>query len=112
LDADTQIFQIAFIKNDEKVLELVRISDEDSDNSHVVRILLNGQPVTSVDRDKIYWEGAPGTCRPVGRGPNKMLLTEDFVSIVSKLEESGGYSPNGLQSDDSGAERDISNRTG
>jgi hypothetical protein len=41
-----------------------------------------------------------------------MLLTEDFVSIVSKLEESEGYSRNGLQEADSSAERDISNWTG
>lgn len=90
----------------------MRISDEDSDHSHVVRVLLNGQPVTTVDTNKMFWEGAPGACQPAGRGPRNMLLTEDFVNIVSKLEESGGYSRDALKVDDSKAERDISNWTG
>lgn len=68
--------------------ELVRIVDgvgtSDTD-SHVVRILLNGVPVRSVEFDperrlKI----------PVGHGPEEMMWIHDFADMVTQLEEEGG----------------------
>eukprot|EP00980_Cylindrotheca_fusiformis_P023861 scaffold11076_cov122-Cylindrotheca_fusiformis.AAC.5 len=95
-----------------KIFELVRISEDDSEHSHVVRILLNGQPVVAVDRSTIYWEGPLGACTHVGKGPKQMLLAEDFVSIVSKLEESRSTSHKRPHSAVSMDENDRSNWTG
>jgi hypothetical protein len=93
------------------VFELVRINDNDknSDATHVVRVLLNGKPVRSVDQHNQYWEG-PG--RPVGKGPLQMLLAQDFEDIVTNLEKAGGYQPENVGADDPTTKRDMSNWTG
>jgi hypothetical protein len=67
--------------------ELVRIEDDSPDSaSHVVRVLLNGKPVTSVDYGK-----EQGTDAYVGNGPEKMLSINDFEILVSRLEDAGGH---------------------
>jgi hypothetical protein len=91
------------------VFELVRINDQNSDDSHVVRILLNGKPIKSVDQHNRFWEG-PGI--HVGKGPHQMLLVEDFADIVNKLERAGGYQRENVEADDPGTKRDMSNWTG
>jgi hypothetical protein len=91
------------------VFELVRINDQNSDDSHVVRVLLNGKPVKSVNQHDRYWEG-PGS--HVGRGPHQMLLAEDFVNIVTKLELAGGLQRQEIGAEDPGTKRDMSNWTG
>jgi hypothetical protein len=67
--------------------ELVRIEEDSAGAaSHLVRILLNGKPVISVDFDK-----EEGTDAHVGHGPEKMLSVHDFEVLVSRLEEAGGH---------------------
>jgi hypothetical protein len=66
------------------VFELVRMQDgPPGPDSHVVRILLNGKPVLSVDFDK-----RERTWR--GKGPNHILSVNDFEDVVSSLEKAGG----------------------
>jgi hypothetical protein len=92
------------------VFELVRIHDDDSlDNSHVVRVLLNGKPILSVDQHHRYWD-SEGT--PVGNGPSKMLLATDFAEIITNLEKAGGYDRGSVTADDAAKQRDMSNWTG
>ena len=91
------------------MFELVRINEKNSEQSHVLRVLLNGKPVRSVDQHEFYWEGP---FRPVGQGPLEMLLTCDFDNIVSRLEQAGGYSRGSLKADDTDSKRDLSNWTG
>ena len=92
------------------VFELVRICDDDSPGSHVVRVLLNGKPVKSVDLHTNYWEAAGDGPKPVGHGPMQMLLAEDFAVIVDKLERAGRYDR--VDADSSSSNRDMSNWTG
>jgi hypothetical protein len=61
------------------VLELVR-TDEDE---HVVRILLDGQHVKSVDYNDPQF-------RPLSTAPDGLLQMEDFGRMVELLEEDGG----------------------
>jgi len=69
--------------------ELVRVNDDDSGNSHVVRVLLNGEPVLTAKKEA----SSSGHERMVqtGNGPQHMLLVEDFLEIVGKLEDAGGF---------------------
>ena len=90
------------------MFELVRINEENSEESHVLRVLLNGKPVRSVDQHEFF----KGPFRPVGQGPLEMLLTSDFDGIVSRLEQAGGYSRGSLKADDIDSKRDLSNWTG
>lgn len=69
------------------VFELVRISEKRSLDAHVVRVLLNGKPVFSVNKDGHYWDGGSPSA---GRGPCRMLYAEDFNTVVSNLEIAGG----------------------
>jgi hypothetical protein len=73
------------------VFELVRIDDNDdstgSSSSHVVRVLLNGKPVMSVDFEK-YEETSDAF---VGHGPERMLSIDDYEALVSRLEKAGGH---------------------
>jgi hypothetical protein len=92
------------------VFELVRKSDENGEDSHVVRILLNGKPVHCVSKEVFF--GGSGSSDPLGHGPSSMLLASDFIEIVEKLEDAGGYNRNKVDAEDSGKERDMSNWTG
>ena len=103
------------------VFELVRINDDDdddeqspsSDTSHVVRVLLNGRPVHSVDQQCQFWDDG-GSIQTMGSGPCHMLYANEFEEVVSKLEHAGGNIDriHQLQSDDPSIERDMSNWTG
>jgi hypothetical protein len=110
-----------FLANDEKeswrfwpeyasslVFELVRINDENSDDSHVVRVLLNGKPIRSLDLYDNYWNGAGVH---VGKGPMHMLLVEDFAEIVTNLEKAGGLVRDDLLAAGLSKKRDMSNWT-
>jgi len=88
------------------VFELVRVSDQHDGNSHVVRVLLNGKPVKSVDQHNRFWEG-PGTY--VGKGPLQMLLVEDFANVVTELERAGGYLREDIEAKDPKPKRDTWN---
>lgn len=92
------------------VFELVRKSDENCDDSHLVRVLLNGKPVRCVSKDSYF--GGSGSSDPLGHGPSSMLLANDFIEIVEKLEAAGGYSREKVDAEDTKAERDMSNWTG
>jgi hypothetical protein len=105
-----------FLSNDQKggwrfwpkyasslILELVQVEN----GSHVVRILLNGKPVISVDRLDYYWDADQS--RALGQGPGGMLLTGDFEDIVKKLEAESNRKE---KAESSIAERDMSNWTG
>lgn len=71
--------------------ELVRIDDYPplGENTHVVRVLLNGRPVITAEARKTE----KGRNKPVytGNGPEHMLLVDDFVATVTKLEDEGGF---------------------
>jgi hypothetical protein len=70
--------------------ELVRIREGSlEDGSHLVRVLLNGNPVITAESTKTE----SGRTRLVytGNGPERMLLVKDFLNIVSKVETGGGY---------------------
>jgi hypothetical protein len=88
------------------IFELVQIDEANTPDSHVVRVLLNGKPVKSVDRHYHYWNGQS---RHVGRGPHDMLFANDFEDIVSKLEADFTRQDKAEGSD---AKRDMSNWTG
>ncbi len=88
------------------IFELVQINESNAPDSHVVRVLLNGKPVKSMDRLYNYWEGQS---RYVGRGPHSMLFANDFEDIVTHLEEEFTRQD---KAEGSEAERDMSNWTG
>lgn len=71
------------------VFELVRITQENQEQAHVVRVLLNGKPVFSVVKDDQFWEGGS---QFAGNGPFQMLYASDFHAVVSNLEKAGGRS--------------------
>lgn len=73
------------------VFELVRVHDErttgpEQRSTHVVRVLLNGKPVVSVDHASQSDQAVP-----VGKGPEHMLLIDDFLKVVTALEDAGGH---------------------
>lgn len=81
------------------IFELVRIGDPsphgfDNDDSYVVRVLLNGNPVITANSEK----NLSGRTKLVytGNGPEHMLLLNDFLKIVASLEAEGGYDYNSL----------------
>jgi hypothetical protein len=55
------------------------------DQSHVIRVLLNGKPVLSVDFD------SQGTDCFLGSGPERLLSIQDFLQLVTRLEDDGGH---------------------
>jgi hypothetical protein len=66
----------------------VRIKDgpeTDASQTHVIRVLLNGKPVLSLDYDQ------RDTKAFVGRGPEHLLTISDFEEMVSNLEAAGGH---------------------
>ena len=75
--------------------ELVRIQEEGEEeeengaDSHVVRILLNGQPVITAEAHKT----SKGRIKLVytGSGPENMLHVHDFDRIVTQIEDRGGF---------------------
>jgi len=85
------------------IFELVQMDG----GSHVVRVLLNGKPILSVDRLDCYWDADQS--RRMGNGPNGMLLTSDFAEIVTNLE---AESTRKKIAESCNAERDMSNWTG
>lgn len=90
------------------IFELVQVDETNAPDSHVVRVLLNGKPVKSVDRLHNYWDGQ-STRKHVGRGPHDMLFANDFEEIVSNLEAESNRRE---KAEGSTAERDMSNWTG
>jgi len=89
------------------IFELVQMEGQgNTPDSHVVRILLNGKPVKSMDRQHQYWDGES---RYVGRGPQQMLLASDFEEVVGKLEDEFTRQE---RAESAEAERDMSNWTG
>mmetsp|Transcript_18731 Transcript_18731/g.34928 ORF Transcript_18731/g.34928 Transcript_18731/m.34928 type:complete len:146 (-) Transcript_18731:649-1086(-) len=90
------------------VFELVRIPNTGTDDSHVVRVLLNGKPVKSVWKDHEFWEGG---CLPAGNGPYQMLNAKDFQSVVENLEKLGGRS-NYMSREGSETKGDMTSWTG
>lgn len=70
------------------VFELVRIKDEpidDNERTHVIRVLLNGKPVLSIDLDDQCVR------KYLGKGPEKLMTVPDFIKLVSDLEDAGGH---------------------
>jgi Histidine phosphatase superfamily (branch 2) len=69
------------------VFELVRVhGGATQSDSYLVRVLLNGKPVLSVDHgDQIR------TRAPLGSGPKQLLHVDDFLNVVKALEEAGGH---------------------
>lgn len=86
------------------VIELVRVKEGrgDIDDTHKLRILMNGQQVRIVAlRDKSH--------------KDKVLRLSDFTAIIDELEEAGGWGENGRLADDpacSSVKRDMSGWTG
>lgn len=74
--------------------ELVRVTDDGppvtSDSSHVVRVLLNGKPVLSVDHDWLKGK-LTNTTAYMGHGPERMMFVNDFMRVVKALEDAGGH---------------------
>jgi hypothetical protein len=70
------------------VFELVRLHKEGpvDSHSHVVRVLLNGKPIRSVEFD-----AASKRKMPSGRGPEQMMWVQDFEKMVTHLENDGGH---------------------
>jgi len=91
------------------VFELVRINEINSEDSHVVRILLNGQPIKAVN---LLTHKDDKEIEHVGLGPMNMLRVSDFIKIVAQLETIGGFDHSKYGVDDSEKERDMSNWTG
>lgn len=91
------------------VFELVRISKVNSEDSHVVRILLNGQPIKVVN---LLTHSGEGEAEPIGMGPMNMLRVSDFSKIVTQLEITGGFDREKIEVEDPEKERDMSNWTG
>jgi len=70
------------------VFELVRIKDGPArEDSHVVRVLLNGKPVLSANH-KSHTKTNEAY---IGRGPEKLLRVDDFLKVVQDLEDAGGH---------------------
>jgi hypothetical protein len=69
------------------VFELIRVDGANGKPSHLVRVLLNGKPVRSVDLLDFKGTGPPDY---IGHGPMKMLTICDFEKVISKLEKVGG----------------------
>lgn len=70
------------------VFELVRVKDgvaNDASPTHVIRVLLNGKPVVSLDYDQ------KDTKTFLGRGPERLLTISDFEKLVNNLETAGGH---------------------
>jgi len=87
------------------VIELVRIRKEGKgniDNTHRLRILMNGSPVRIVAlRNK--------------SDENQLLRLSDFTAIIDELVEAGGWGESGRLADDpacSSVKRDMSGWTG
>ncbi len=86
------------------VIELVRVKKGkgDPDDTHVLRLVLNDEPVSVVAlRDK--------------PDKDKVLRISDFAGIIDRLEEAGGWGPNGRLADDpacASVARDMSGWTG
>lgn len=71
------------------VFELVRVhGGATQGDSYLVRVLLNGKPVLSVDHGS---EGEGRTRVPLGGGPKQLLHVDDFLKVVSALEDAGGH---------------------
>jgi Histidine phosphatase superfamily (branch 2) len=70
------------------IVDTSRRNDDDTDAYHVIRILLNGKPVITVDLEKTNKCKIP---QYTGYGPQRMLRIMDFESIVSNLEREGGH---------------------
>ena len=79
--------------------ELVRLNDghEFGDNSHIIRVILNGKtlclrPRLSIDDEGILKEQSPCSRKRFGAvmegGQSQMLSLEDFTQIISVLEQS------------------------
>lgn len=69
------------------VFELVRVHGvANQSDSYLVRVLLNGKPVLSIDH------GSKSQTRvPLGSGPKQLLHVDDFLNVVSALEVAGGH---------------------
>jgi len=68
---------------DNLLFQLVRVRDgPPGPDSHVIRILLNGMPVRSINVDT--------TIPAVEGGPGGMLFIGDFERLVGNLERAGG----------------------
>jgi len=86
------------------VIELVRVKEGkgDPDDTHVLRLVLNDEPVSVVAlRDKA--------------DKDQVLRISDFAAIIDRLEEAGGWGPNGRLADDpacASVTRDMSGWTG
>ena len=86
------------------VFELVRRVEPiaEGGSTHVVRILLNGQPVICANLQD-YYSGTTETVEHVGTGPRDMLQLSDLEQIVSRLENmrlNGNNDSNSEISDD------------
>jgi hypothetical protein len=69
------------------VFELVRVHGGPTrSDQHLVRVLLNGKPVLSVDHDSADYQ-----YEPLGRGPEQLLRIEDLLKAVSALEVAGEH---------------------
>jgi hypothetical protein len=90
------------------VFELVRIPGKHKADMHVVRVLLNGKPVFSVQKDEQYWNGGSPQA---GFGPFRMLYAEDFDVVVSNLEKAGGRK-NYMSREDATVKGDMTSWTG
>ena len=61
------------------------MSDSQGAPTHVIRVLLNGKPVLSLDFDKKESKVF------LGKGPERLLTIDDFAELVSNLETAGGH---------------------
>jgi hypothetical protein len=91
------------------IFELVRIRQDDAEDSHVVRVLLNGKPVKSVLKDDTFWTG---DSPPAGHGPFQMLYAQDFHAVVRNLEVAGGRRNYMSKEDGPNAKGDMTSWTG
>jgi hypothetical protein len=70
--------------------ELVRIAEGPfCQDSHIVRVLLNGRPI--ITADAIKTDKGRTKLEYKGNGPEHMLQVGDFVRIVTHLEDAGGF---------------------
>jgi len=92
------------------IFELIRIQNQDGDDEHIVRVLLDGKPVKSLIKDHIsYWEGS---CKYTGNAPHQMLYASDFDRVVQNLEKAGGQSSYMTKGGRPKTKIDMSNVTG
>lgn len=68
------------------VLELVRIEETDSEDSHVVRVLLNGKPIIAAN---LLEYDQTDELEYVGKGPMQMMRMSDFEKVIERLEHAG-----------------------